>query len=211
MRIINLDTWPRRKQFALFNRFDYPHFNLCANVDVTQFRAAVRAREVNFTIATIYLLARVANEIPSFRYRIRGEQIVEHEAVHPSHTIATAGDLFSFCTIPYDPDFAVFAPRAADTIAYRQENPTLEDAPGQDDLLYLSAIPWISFTGLLHPIHMHPVDSVPRIVWGKFSPMNDRWQMPLSVQVHHALLDGFHVGQYFEQVQTYLGQPEQLL
>ncbi|MCA9977168.1 MAG: chloramphenicol acetyltransferase [Anaerolineales bacterium] len=210
MRIINLDTWPRRQHFQLFNQFDYPHFNLCANVDITQWYTAVKANNLNFTIATVYLLARVANEITPFRWRIREGQVIEHDIVHPSHTITTESDLFSFCTIPYDPDFTIFAPRAATTIAHFTQNPTLEDEPGQDNLLYLSAIPWVSFTGLMHPIHMHPVDSVPRIVWGKFFRNGDQWQMPLSVQAHHALLDGFHVGQYFNQVQTYLDEPQQL-
>jgi chloramphenicol O-acetyltransferase len=31
------------------------------------------------------------------------------------------------------------------------------------------------------------------------------------VQVHHALLDGVHIGRYYTQVQAYLDQPERLL
>jgi len=32
--------------------------------------------------------------------------------------------------------------------------------------------------------------------------------MPLSVQVHHALADGIHVGRYFNLVQEYLDEPD---
>ncbi|MGD9556758.1 MAG: CatA-like O-acetyltransferase [Mangrovibacterium sp.] len=28
--------------------------------------------------------------------------------------------------------------------------------------------------------------------------------LPFSVQVHHALVDGFHVGEYFQKLQEYL-------
>ena len=31
--------------------------------------------------------------------------------------------------------------------------------------------------------------------------------MPFSVQAHHALMDGFHVGRYFQQAQNYLDSP----
>jgi chloramphenicol O-acetyltransferase type A len=31
--------------------------------------------------------------------------------------------------------------------------------------------------------------------------------MPLSVQVHHALMDGIHVGRYYEKFQAYLDHP----
>jgi chloramphenicol O-acetyltransferase type A len=68
----------------------------------------------------------------------------------------------------------------------------------------MTSIPWVSFTGFVHPIHMHPVDSVPRFSWGKYFTDDDRIKMPLSVQGHHALMDGFHVGRYFQQVQKYL-------
>jgi len=31
--------------------------------------------------------------------------------------------------------------------------------------------------------------------------------MPVSVQVHHGLLDGLHLGRYFSAVQGLLGKP----
>jgi chloramphenicol O-acetyltransferase type A len=58
---------------------------------------------------------------------------------------------------------------------------------------------------------MHPVDSVPRIAWGKYFAKDNRLEMPLSAQVHHALMDGIHVGRYFALVQEHLDQPESLL
>ncbi len=207
MRYIDIHTWPRRRHFEIFRAMDCPHFNLCANVDITAFYPAVKQNALSFTVATVYVLARVANAVPEFRYRIRSSQVVEHEVVHPSTTLLTEGDLFSFCTIPYAESFAAFAARAAETIARIKTNPTLEDEPGQDDLLYMTGIPWVSFTGLMHPIHLHPVDSVPRIAWGKYFVEGDRIKMPLSVQAHHALMDGLHVGRYFEQVQESLDQP----
>ena len=105
MRKIDMQTWPRRPHFDLYRRFDHPHFSLCANVDIGATYAAVKERGTWISVAIIYLIARLANEIPEFRYRIRGEEVVEHAVVDPSLTILTPGDLFSFCTIPYSPGF----------------------------------------------------------------------------------------------------------
>jgi chloramphenicol O-acetyltransferase type A len=80
----------------------------------------------------------------------------------------------------------------------------IEDEPGRDDLIYLTCMPWVSFTSIVHPIHMHPVDSVPRIGWGKFFEENGTMKMPLAVQGHHSLVDGYHVGQYFMKIQELL-------
>ena len=208
MRLIKLHTWPRRKHFEVYRAFDYPHFGLCANVDITTFFPAVKATDATFNIAVIYALAWVANAIPEFRYRIRESQVVEHEVIHPSTTVLGGGDLFSFCTIEYTHRFADFFPWASQAIASAKESIQLEDKPGQDDLIFMTGIPWVSFTGLLHPIHMHPADSVPRIAWGKYFRDGERLVMPLAVQVHHALMDGVHVGRYYQHVQALFDRPE---
>ena len=107
-------------------------------------------------------------------------------------------------------DFPTFVIHATDRMAWIKEHPTLEDEPGQDDLLFMSSLPWVSFTGLMHPIHMNPVDSVPRLTWGKVFKEQNRWKMPLSVQAHHGLMDGLHAGRYFEQVQEVLNDSQWL-
>lgn len=211
MRQIDLETWPRRAHFEVFSTFDYPHFNLCANVDLTAFYPAVRQRGISINVAIVYLLARAANAIPEFRQRIRGGKVVEHEVVHPSSTILTDEDLFTFCTFKYSEDFSAFAARAVERIAHVKAHPTLEDEPEKDDLLFMTSIPWVSFTSLMHPLQLYPADSVPRLSWGKFFEEGDCLKMPLSVQGHHALMDGLHVGRYYAEVQEYLQQPEVVL
>ena len=101
-------------------------------------------------------------------------------------------------------------PRAAEQIAFVLGHPQVKDEPGQDNLLYLTAIPWVSFTGFMHPIDF-PVDSVPRFAWGKFFQDGQSLKMPLSVQAHHALMDGLHMGRYFEKVGDYLRHPGSFL
>ena len=207
MRQIDMQTWPRREHFKAFSAFDYPHFSLCANLDLTAFYPFIKQRGISINLAIVYVLARAANAIPEFRYRIRPGEVVVHEIVHPSTTILTKEDLFSFCTIEYIEDFSSFAVRAAEQIAYLQDHPTVGDKPGQDDLLYMTAIPWVSFTSFMHPLHLHPADSVPRFAWGKFFEDGEFLKMPLSVQGHHALMDGLHVGKLFAEVQDYFQQP----
>jgi len=159
-------------------------------------------------VGIVYVISRAANVIPEFRYRIRAAEVVEHEIVHPSITILIDKDLFSFCTMEYFEDFSLFAPRAAERIAYVKEHPTLENDPGQDNLLYMTALPWVSFTSFTHPMQLHPADSVPRFAWGKLFEEGGFLKLPLSVQGHHALMDGIHMARYYEIVQAYFQQPE---
>lgn len=211
MRKIDLQTWSRREHFKLFNTFDHPHFNMCANVDLTRFRPYVKEHGFSLSAAIIYVIARAANAIPEFRYRMRDGEIVEHETVSPSVTILVDNDLFSFCTIDYSQDFSEFAGRAARQIATVKNNPTLDDPPGRDDLLYMTALPWVSFTSFAHPMRLHPADSIPRFAWGKYFEAGGLLKMPLSVQGHHALMDGIHMGRFYAEIQEYYQSPDSVL
>ena len=211
MRVIDRETWARREHFAFYRVFEHPHFGLCANVDVTAFLPAVKKRGVSVTVAMVYVIARAANAVPEFRYRIRGEAVVEHDVVHPGTTILVDDDLFTFATFDYTKDFAAFAAQAQEQIAYVQEHPSLDVDAGRDDWLFMTPIPWVSFTSFMHPVHMQPPSSIPLFAWGKFFGDGERLMMPLQAQAHHALMDGLHMGRFYQNVQEILDRPSAFL
>ncbi|TAK36460.1 MAG: chloramphenicol acetyltransferase [Saprospiraceae bacterium] len=208
MKNISFNDRHRQKHFDFFRSMNHPHFSICANVSVTELYPALKSGGFRFMPAVAWLVSRAANEIPELRQRIRGEQVVEHEVVHPSFSIATeASDVFSFCEVDYSLLFHDFMERATAKIARMQTDPTFEDEAGRDDYLYLSSLPWIAFTGVQHAMHYHPHDSVPRITWGKVFEENGHLKMPLSIQAHHALVDGRHAGQFYQNVEQFCTQP----
>jgi chloramphenicol O-acetyltransferase type A len=210
MRKIDLENWPRRTHFELFREMAFPHFSLTTIVDLSNFYPYLKKQGVSFTIGMMYLLAKTANQIPEFRYRIRGETVIEHETIHPSCTILTDDNLFAFCSVRFSEDFQDFAARAAELITLVKTNPTLDDSDWADSLLFMTSLPWISFTSMHHP-NLSTTDSVPRVAWGKYSKEADKIRMPLNIQAHHGLIDGLHVGQFFNQFQNYLNTPEKAL
>jgi chloramphenicol O-acetyltransferase type A len=211
MQKINLETWPRREHFSVFSTWSYPHFNLCSNVDLTTFYPFIKQHGISFNVATVYVITRAANAIPEFRLRIKEGDVVEYDVVHPGTTILVDDDCFTFCSIDFTEDFSLFEARAEERIAYVRKHPTLQEDLGRDDMFYMTAIPWVSFTSFMHPIHLDPVDSVPRFAWGKFFEDGELVKMPLSAQGHHALMDGLHMGRFYEEVQEYFHHPGSVL
>jgi len=211
MRRIDLDSWSRREHFRLFTGYDHPHFGMCANVDLTAFHAAVKGGGYSISVAIVYVLARAANSVAEFRQRIRGDGVVEHDVVHPSTTILAGKELFSFCKYEYLEDFVAFAAKADARTAYVLAHPTVADEPGEDNLLFMTAIPWVSFTSFEHPMHLQSPDSIPRFAWGKFFEERENLKMPLAVQGHHALMDGIHVGRFYEAAQACFDQFDTIL
>lgn len=58
------------------------------------------------------------------------------------------------------------------------------------------------FSSIKHPSRKDPVFPIPQIVFGKYFEKEKRIFMSVGVEVHHALMDGYHVGQYFEKFQA---------
>jgi chloramphenicol O-acetyltransferase type A len=87
----------------------------------------------------------------------------------------------------------------------------LEAQEQRDDLIHYSVIPWIAFTSFTHAKKYNTRDSIPKIVFGKYCDDSGVAKMPVSVEVHHALMDGIHVGEFFEIFQKHLQNPEEFL
>lgn len=208
MRTIDIESWPRREHFETFGAFERPYFDMCADMDLTRFRPVVKERGVSFNTAMLHVLTKAANGIAEFRQRIRSKGVVEHEVVHPASTIMVDGGLFTFCFVEYSEDFSLFVEHAEARVAEMKAHPSLTDPPGRDDLLFMTAIPWVSFTSFTHPMPGDRLDSIPRLAWGKYHVVGNTVKMPLEVQGHHALMDGLHMGRYYEAVQAYLDEPE---
>ncbi|MGD8822203.1 MAG: CatA-like O-acetyltransferase, partial [Anaerolineales bacterium] len=118
---------------------------------------------------------------------------------------------FSFCFADYSADFPSFAAETAACIEQVKADPSLENRP-EDNVLYMTAMPWVTFTSFLHPMRLQPgEDSIPRFVWGRFFEQGKKLLMPLGAQAHHAVVDGIHMGAYFAEVQTLLDQAEKIL
>ncbi len=211
MKTIQLENWSRREHYLYFKDFEYPYFSLTAEVDLTALLPQVKAQGISFTAAIMYLVARSANEIPEFRQRVREGDPIEHEIVHPSATILSRDELFTFCTVDYQPDFRAFTRDAAAEITRVKDQPTIEEKYPDDRMLFMTSIPWVSFTDFTHPLKLNPADSVPRFAWGKYRQVGSRTVMPLSVQGHHAVMDGLHAGKFYEKFQRTADQPEILL
>ena len=211
MGVIDLNSWPRKDHYEFFNTFEYPHFSLCADVDLSAILPAIKKVKVSFTATIMYMIARTANAIPEFRHRVREGNPIEHDVVHPSATILTKDDLFSFCTVLYSPDFMDFATRAMEEIDQVKREPDIDEKIQDDSMLFMSSIPWVTFTAFMHPLKLNPADSVPRFAWGRYKEQDGKILMPLSVQAHHAVVDGLHVGRYYQQIQELLDRPDEWL
>lgn len=209
---LDIANWSRRELFEFFIAYSNPYFNICANVDITRLLTFVQKQpQVKISLAVHYFALRVANEIEPFRYRLKDEKVFVYDVINGGTTVLLPNESFAYAYFDYHRDFKRFIEgmgKAVDDIrtGSGKLKPTM-----RDDVIYHTTLPWISFTSFAHARTKGRGDSVPRFVFGKFFKDNDRTLMPISIEVHHALMDGLHVGRYLNRLQEALADPARFL
>lgn len=66
-----------------------------------------------------------------------------------------------------------------------------------ENTFHISSIPWISFTGFNLNVHHDNDYLLPIITGGKYFYQKDKIWLPVSLQLHHAVCDGYHAGLFF--------------
>lgn len=207
MKIIDLKTWKRTTHYKFFKRMDYPQYNICVNIDIANFLIRIEERKIPFYYAMIYAATYALNQVEEFRYRIRGEQVILHDTVNPSFTDMSEGtDLFKMVTVNMEKSIADFTRKAKEKADHQTDYFVIEDVEGRDDLIYITCLPWVTFTHLSHTISFNKDDSVPRLAWGKYFKEGSKVLLPFSVQAHHSFVDGIHMGKYIDCLQQYLNE-----
>jgi chloramphenicol O-acetyltransferase type A len=206
---LDITTWPRRDAFEYFRGFDKPYFNVCTRLDVAPLRAAVAQGGVgSLWLAYHYIALRLANRVEPFRYRLEQGRVRIHPQVDGSTTVLREDSSFGFADLDLGADFAGFSAAADAAIAtVRAGRAPFEPKPDDSARIHFTTLPWIHFTSFSHARNWGREDSIPKLAFGRIEVDGERAWMPLSVEVHHALMDGLHVGQFIQGFEAALQNP----
>ncbi|MBE5814971.1 MAG: chloramphenicol acetyltransferase [Clostridiales bacterium] len=198
---IPMDHYPRRDHFRYFLSLANPFLSLTIQVDVTELTLACKECGASFYMLFLHAVAQAADLVPQLRQRIRGEGIVEYESCSTSHTELLPDDTYCYCTVHHHMPLAEYLPQAEAARAAARGNATIEEEAAEADSQYfISCLPWLHFTELVNPTG---IDSNPRFTWGKYEPdYRGRLMLPLSICVHHGLVDGLHIARFCEHLEA---------
>lgn len=205
---LDTDTWARREAFEYFRGFDKPYFSACVRLDAAPLKAAAAARGASFSLACHFVTLRLANLHEPFRLRLEGGRVRICETVHASTTVLRDDESFGFATLQHTADFAAFcAQGSAAMAAVRTRRRPFEPDVDEAALVHYTTLPWLHFTSFSHARNWGREDAVPKIAFGRLQAEGPRLWLPFSVEVHHALMDGLHLGRYVQAVEAALQQP----
>jgi chloramphenicol O-acetyltransferase type A len=197
---IDIQTWKRREHFELYRRFANPFFNVCVEVDATQvWESSQSPRGPSFFLASVFLALRAANDVEAFRTRVRENGAWIHHRVSITPTVLRSDGTFAFVRLEPAASFEEFAAVSATAVREACEIKPLVVAHPTDDMVYQTTLPWVRFTSFSNALKGDG-DSVPRIAFGKCSQAGEGWSLPVSIEVHHAVVDGVDVAAFLDHL-----------
>lgn len=200
---IDLASWSRKDLFHLFKNYEDPFFNLTANVEVTALFNHCKSKKESFFLSCLYASTRAINEIENLRMRILEEEVVVYEVINCGSTVFHESEkTFSFCYFDYDEDRAEFLRKGKESLEAHNQNPSLDPRLNELNSIHHSVLPWIHFTQFKHARRAGNKESIPRVTFGKAKKsLSGNVEIPVSIEVNHALADGYHVGLFFERLE----------
>ena len=204
MKYLDIENWNRKQLFQHFRTMADPTFGLVADVEVSKTYQSAKEKGESFFVRYLHACMKAINSVENLKYRIEGDKVAIYEVINASATIARSDNTFGFSYILYSEDFKEFYQN------FQQEKDRILNStdlfPLQYSLgcIHCSAIPWVSFTGHKEPFSGNKDNSVPQLAFGKLKEENGKMLLPVAINVNHALVDGYHIGQFFEKFQQEL-------
>lgn len=198
---IDIATWIRKDHYEFFTKFEEPFFGITANIDCTIAYRQAKDHNQSFYLYYLYRALKAANTIENFRYRIVDKKVYLYDVINASPTVNRPDNTFGFSYMDYNEDEALFYEQAKQVTEVVKNSKGLIPAVSGENVIHFSALPWIDFTSISHARSFSFPDSSPKISFGMMTEENGKRKMPVSVHVHHALADGYHVGLFYNKFQ----------
>ena len=204
--VINFKDWNRSSQYLFFKEFEEPFTGVTCDVDVT--KAYENAKLAKFSFFQYYLHKSLlaANDLRPFRLRIVNDELRLYEKIHASATISRADGTFGFSHIEFEKELTDFSREVVSEKERIAEDYNLFPPVHKENVIHFSAMPWLQFTSVSHARKYARPDSCPKISFGKVYKVGRVLKMPVSIHVHHGLMDGRDIGRYVDRFQALLNE-----
>ena len=111
-------------------------------------------------------------------------------------------ETFSNIWTEYSSDYDEFLDRyERDMESYGEQEGMMAKPNPPANTFPVSMIPWLSFEGFNLNLQRGYSYLLPIFTFGKYYEENGKFYIPLSIQVHHAVCDGFHTCRFVNELQ----------
>ena len=199
-KLIDIENWERKEFYEHFIKDVVCSYSLTVNIDITNLK------EHKLYPAMIWLLTKTVNEMPEFRTSLTKEGLGIYDDMHPMYTVFNKENknfsgIWSYFSEDYNEFLKSYEKDAAEYSKSTRFAPKDGTPPNSFNI---SMAPWIEFTSLNFNVYDEGKFLLPIFSMGKFFERDGKRMLPLAIQVHHAVCDGYHIGLFVERLQEHI-------
>ena len=199
---IDLNAYKRKTKFDIFSQKQIPIFSTTVNLDINHFKNVIEENKLKFFASICYIISEILNEIPEFKHRLIEGKLFGYQSINPGYTVLLPDNDFSFCWTKFENNFQEFHQNVLADIEKVLHH--MDESNGDNNhMFYITSNHWFTFTSFTHPYDPHN-GSIPIITLGKYFNENQTCKMPIALQAHHGIVDGYHFGLFFNNLQEKL-------
>ena len=202
---IEINTWKRKEHFLFFKEFEEQFHGVNVRLDMTDFFENAHKFNWHKSSAYFHKCMQAVNAVDAFRLRMDGEEVYLYDRIDFGMTVLKEDRTFAYSYTEFNQEYAVFEQSMKKAFEFTKNGNFLRQK-STNHVIHGSILPWIDFTGLTHARNFKRHDSAPKITFGKITRVHDKYFMPLSVHVNHALVDGIDLGDFINLYQNYLNE-----
>ena len=197
---IDRSSWKRNEYFEHYFTNIPCTYSMTVKLDITQ----IKKKQMKLYPAMLYYLATIVNRHSEFRIAINQEgELGIYDEMIPSYTIFHEDtETFSELWTTYIPNFEVFYMAYKNDMQRYGNNHGMIGKPDvPENVFTVSMIPWSTFEGFNLNLQKGYNYLTPIFTMGKYYKEDEKIILPLAIQVHHAVCDGFHICRFVNELQ----------
>ena len=211
---IDVNTWPRAQTFHYYTKMAPTSYTVNVTMDATILKKTLNEKGYKFFPAYLYLVSRGIEKQKELRTAVKDDEVGTWDYLTPVYPQFHEDDTTTtLLWTEYDSSFETFYAHYIDDTAKHSCDHGILSAKGvpPPNAYMVSCIPWLAFNSFCLHNHGNENYFFPVFESGRMTEKDGRIQMPLSVTVHHATTDGYHLHVFFEELQRMMDHPQDWL
>lgn len=201
--LIDRNQWKREEFFQHYVTEVPCSYSMSVKMEIT----ALRRRGEKLYPAMLYAITTIVNRHEEFRTAFDAQgRLGVYDAMLPCYTVFhKETETFSNLWTEYTESYEAFCRAYEEDLEQYGDRQGLMGKPDVPPNNFpVSMVPWTSFEGF----HLHlPKGNtylLPIFTMGRYEERDGKWWLPLAIQVHHGVCDGFHVCRFLQELQELL-------
>ncbi|ASW42810.1 type A chloramphenicol O-acetyltransferase [Clostridium isatidis] len=208
--IINRDNWYRKEYFEHYLK-QKTTFSITNEINITVLIKNLKKKNYKLYPAFIFMVTKIVNSHREFRtcFDVEGNLGYWSEML-PFYTIfdkktATFSGIWSQVSVEFSKFHSQYE---RDVEKYNGTGTLFPKKPVPENNFPISMIPWSSFTSFNLNINNDGDFLLPIITAGRYTQIEEELLLPVSLQVHHAVCDGYHASIFMNELQRLANESE---